>query len=153
MSVILLVEQNYAYSLLSLAMTITLMISILYFKSLRYSERARNYRNTYIELHRLEFRLSHIEEEEKIEEIEQKYCALLGDAENHIPFDYYKTIAESHDPYKKDRWTAPIKCAYYWGEIWRGVVKIICIILPPALSYAAYWGHCHGWFTSIQGLE
>lgn len=152
LSIVLLVKQNYIYSLLSLAMTIILMISILYFKSLRYAERARDYRNNYTELHRLEFRLSHVNTEEEIGEIEQKYCALLDEAENHIPFDYYKTVAESHDPYKAAKWTSYIKHRYYWGTFWRGIIKVICIILPPALTCLAYWGQSYGWVDSIQSM-
>lgn len=147
LSVILLVVQNFACTLLSLSMTITLLISIIYFKGLRYTERARDYRNHYIELQRLEFQLSHADTEEKIFGIEQEYCKLLGEAENHITFDYYKTIAQSHDPYKKTRWTCSVKTFYFWGVIWRKIIKIICIILPPALTLIAYWGQCHGWFA------
>lgn len=147
LSIILLSEQSYTLSLLTLSMTIILTISILFFKSLQYSERARNYRKNYTELQKLEFQLSHISTEKELEDIEQQYCVLLDDAENHIPFDYYKTVAESRGDYKTNRWTCDIKFKYYRGLIWRYILKFVIILLPIALVIIILWGQKYGWFS------
>ena len=106
LSIFLLVKQNFACNLLNLIMAIVLMVSILYFKSLKYTERALDYRKNYTELQKLEFKLSHKETYEgQIHCIEEDYCKLLAESENHIEFDFLKTLAKSKMDYKKERWT------------------------------------------------
>ena len=149
LSVLLLVKQNFAYSLLALMMTIALTISILYFKNLRYVERARDYRKNYTELQRLEFELSHEVSDEDVSNIEQRYCTLLDSGENHISFDYYKTVAESSGQYKETRWTKDIKRKYYWNLVWRKGIMCICIVLPFLLLFLVHWGQCNGYFNGL----
>lgn len=149
LSILLLVKQNFAYSLLALMMTIVLTISILYFKSLNYVERARDYRKNYTELQRLEFELSHEVSDEDISRIEQRYCTLLDNGENHISFDYYKTVAGSTGEYKESLWTKDIKRKYYWNLIWRKSIICICVILPFILLFLVHWGQCNGYFNGL----
>ncbi|WP_352416302.1 SLATT domain-containing protein [Oscillibacter ruminantium] len=153
LSIILLVKQNYPYSVLSLAMTIILTISILYFKSLRYADRAKDFRKNYTELQRLEFRLSHEINDEELTCIEQKYCTLLDGAENHIEFDYYKTVAQSHGDYKTKNWTNTVKWKYCWNVVWRKILEGVLIALPILLLLIVYWGQCDGWFVGVQRVE
>lgn len=148
LSIILLSKQSYVFSLLTLFMTISLTISILFFKGLRYPERARDYRKNYTELQKLEFKLSHEITDEELLDIEQQYCVLLDDAENHISFDYYKTVAESSGDYKTDRWSDEIKFRYYLGLIWRYTLKCVVILLPIALVIVIIWGQKYGWISS-----
>jgi ABC-type multidrug transport system fused ATPase/permease subunit len=150
LSIYLLVKQDFAYSLLTLIMTIVLMVSILYFKSLKYTERALDYRKNYTDLQKLEFKLSHKEiDAEQIHGIEEDYCKLLAAGENHIEFDYLKTLAQSKIDYKKERWTREKVDKYYWNLIWRFVLKTFCIILPLLLLLLIYCWKAHGWLNSL----
>lgn len=133
LSIYLLVRQNFVFSLLSVVMTIVLMISLLYFKSLRYTEQALAYRMTYTELQRLEFQLDHITELADTSAIEQTYCNLLQQGENHIQFDYYATIAQSNGEYRNKHWSRSVRTKYYWGIFWRFVVKLVLVLLPILL--------------------
>ena len=38
---------------------------------------------------------------EELKKIENEYCNLLKNGENHIPYDYYRTVFESNQSYKK----------------------------------------------------
>lgn len=150
LSICLLIKQDFVYSLLTLTMTIVLMISILYFKSLKYAERALDYRTNYTELQKLEFKLSHIEiTAEQIHFIEEAYCKLLAESENHIEFDYLKTVAKSKEDFKKDRWSKQKANLYWWNLIWRLIIKTLCIILPILLLFLAFCWKTNGWFNNL----
>ena len=150
LSIYLLVKQDFAYSLLTLIMTIVLMVSILYFKNLKYTERALDYRKNYTDLQKLEFKLSDKEiDADQIHGIEEGYCKLLAEGENHIEFDYLKTLAQSKIDYKKERWTRQKAGKYYWNLIWRFVLKAFCIILPVLLLLLIYFWKTHGWLNSL----
>lgn len=150
LSICLLVKQDFAYNLLTLIMTIVLMVSILYLKSLRYIDRAVAFRKNYTELQKLEFKLSHASfDVQEINNIETEYCDLLADAENHITFDYLKTLVGSNKDYKKERYTRRTFIQYIWNIIWRLVLKGFCVFLPLILSLLTYWGKINGWFISV----
>lgn len=119
-------------SLLTIFITISLLISILYVNSQNYIELAKDYRNNYTNLQRLEFRLEHIEDanDSKIIEIEEEYCNLLHASSNHIAFDYYCTIYGSSGDYRKKRWSKNIKIKFYWGKTWRSMIGFLLIVLP-----------------------
>lgn len=141
LSIFLLIYSNSLLNYISLVMTITLTISILYFKSLRFSERANNYRRNYTRLQMLELKLDQSLSEAEISDIKKKYCLLLCSNENHITFDYYKTVADSRDmDYKKARWNKEISIKYYWGILWRISIKFICIVFPIIITIIAFWG-------------
>lgn len=148
-SLILLITQNYVLNITVLAMTIVLTISFLFFKSLSYTERAQAYRQNYTEMQKLEFELSHDISDEQIRDIETRYCELLLECENHISYDYYKTLHYSNGSFRKNHYNCNIRCKYYWNRVWRISLKIISIILPFAVVLFAHWGQLNGWITSI----
>ena len=59
-------EINRLFSAISLTMTVVVTICILYYKSLRYADRARDYKSNYTRLQLLEFSLKHITNIEKL---------------------------------------------------------------------------------------
>lgn len=134
MSTMLLVEEDLNYSLTTLIMTIALLIGVLYFKSLRFTERAMDFRRIYTRLQRIEFSL-HNKNMGKTElsDLQSEYCRLMAEGENHISFDYYKAVMNSKGNYKKNNCTKSIKAKYRWGECWRVLIKIMVIVLPIIL--------------------
>ena len=130
----------------TLFLTVLLTISIVYIKGLKYKERARDYRKNYTELQKLEFRLSHIKTDEELckSEIENEYCKLLDSTENHISFDYYKTVMESSGEYKKNRLTTGLKRKYILGVTWRFTIKLLIVILPIVLALFSFLVSYHG---------
>ena len=125
-------------SIINLVLTVLLTISIVYIKSLKYKERARDYRKNYTDLQKLEFRLSHEIADEELKSIENEYCDLLASAENHIPFDYYKTIMESRGSFQTDHLSKTITRKYYWGCIWRILIKFCIVLLPLILAIISF---------------
>lgn len=121
-------------SLMTVFMTITLLIAILYLNGQRYLEQAREYRKNYTEIHKLEFQTKHVKEddEEQIREIENKYCQLLDLNNNHITYDYYRTVYGSSGEYRERYWKN-VKGKYYFNVFWRAIIKIVLIILPIIL--------------------
>ena len=67
-------------------MTISLLIVILYLNGQKYSEQAREYRKNYTELQKLEFELNNIDGDDVdlIKNIYNRYCDLLDSSSNHI---------------------------------------------------------------------
>ena len=66
-------------------MTISLLIVILYLNGQKYSEQAREYRKNYTELQKLEFELNNIDGDDVdlIKNIYNRYCDLLDSSSNH----------------------------------------------------------------------
>lgn len=130
-SVLSLINKDNKLSTLTMFMTISLFIVILYLNGQKYTTRARDFRKNYTQLHKLETQLQHItaNEDIKIMEIEKDYCDLLDSNENHIDYDYYCTVHGSTGDYKEKRWKQ-VKCKFFWGTMWRICVKFIIIVLP-----------------------
>lgn len=130
-SVLSLINEDNKLSLMTMLMTISLLIVILYLNGQKYLTHAREYRNNYTQLHKLEIQLEHELENdgENLTEIENSYCELLDTGENHISYDYYCTIFGSTGEYRKTHWE-DIKYKYVWGTFWRIVVKLLIILLP-----------------------
>lgn len=132
---ILSLEQKYArLNMLTIFMTISLLITILYVNGQNYSEHARDFRNNYTNIQILEFRANHLNESDKEEimKIEEEYCRLLNVAENHISFDYYCAVCHSKPDYKKGIWRG-VKWKYYLNCIWRILLVFVLISLPIIL--------------------
>ena len=131
-----LVNKNEKLSLMTVFMTISLLIVILYLNGQKYSEQAREYRKNYTELQKLEFELNNIDGDDVdlIKNIYNRYCDLLDSSSNHISFDYYGTVHGSSGEYKSKKWRN-VRCRYYYNVIWRFVLKICVIVLPVGL----YW--------------
>lgn len=155
LSICLLIKQNPVVSFLSVIMTIALMVSLLYFKSLRYTEQALAYRKTYTDLQRLELRLNHVTELEEILDIEKTYCDLMRQDENHIPFDYYTTLSQSRGKYRDEHWRGLVVVKYYWEIFWRLIVKLFLALLPILLivfSAVIYWSEDHDCLQFMESV-
>ncbi len=133
-SILALVNNDEKLSLMTVFMTISLLVAILYLNGQRYLERAREYRKNYTELQKLEFDLKSICEDDvdSIKKIYTKYCDLLESCSNHISFDYYKTVHGSSGEYRDNRWKN-VRVVYYWNVCWRLLLKASVIILPVVL--------------------
>ena len=133
-SILSLVNNNGKYGLVATFMSLAVLVAILYLKSLRFTDIALKYRHNYTKLHKLEFQLSNKEITTKqIIEIQNNYCNLLNSACNHIPYDYYRTIAESKKTFRDIHGWKEIKHKYYWECFWRIAVKTIIIVIPVVL--------------------
>lgn len=133
---------NKPLSAFSLIMTVIVTICILYCKSLRYADRARGYKDNYTDLQQLEISLKHITSIEELTKIENEYCNLLKNGENHIPYDYYRTVFESNQSYKKtkDKWI-PVK--YCLKTLERYVIETVLITFP-VLVCVYFWVKRYG---------
>lgn len=133
-SILALVNKDEKLSLMTVFMTISLLVAILYLNGQRYLEHAREYRKNYTELQKLEFDIKSICEDdiESIKKIYTKYCDLLESSSNHISFDYYKTVHGSSGEYRNNRWKN-VRVVYYWNVCWRLLLKAGVIILPVVL--------------------
>lgn len=119
-SILTLLNGNEKLSLMTVFMTISLLIVILYLNGQKYLEHAREYRKNYTELQKLEFELKNIDNDdvELIKNICSRYCDLLDSSSNHISFDYYKTVYDSSGEYKNKNWKN-VEFRYYYNVIWR----------------------------------
>lgn len=124
-------------SLLATFVTIFLLISILFFNSQQYLKTAKNYKENYTELQKLEFKLKHlsIEEIDEIIVIEEKYCNLMNTYSNHITYDYYKTMFNADKEFRNNKNCNYVCFLYLWGVLWRFILQAT-IILLPILLYA-----------------
>lgn len=131
LSIILLEFSQYkALSYGNIAITICLLVSILYFKSLKFKEQALTYRKNYTDLYRLELSLTKGISEEKFKEIQNQYCDAIEQCNNHKPFDYYKTILDSKPDFRKKYFTHTLLFKYYFNILWRMLIKLCLIALP-----------------------
>ena len=135
-SILSLLNSNEKLSLMTVFMTISLLIVILYLNGQKYLEHAREYRKNYTELQKLEFELKgiDIDDVESIKNIYNKYCDLLDSSSNHISFDYYETVHGSSGEYRDKKWKF-VRRRYYCNVAWRLLLKICVILLPVVL----YW--------------
>ncbi len=120
--------------LFTIIITVSLMVSILYLNGQKYLEQARDYRTNYTQLHILEMKAKDLSQE--LMGIREEYCKLLNSSSNHIEFDYLKAISNASDEYKEKKgWKGKAKY-YYWGCIWRSVVKFMVLMVPILLLLA-----------------
>ncbi len=130
-SILALVNKDDILSLMTVFMTISVFVTILYLNGQKYLDHARGYRKNYTELQKLEFNLKCINESdaETVKKVYIKYCNLLDSSSNHITFDYYEAVYGSTGEYRKRRWKN-IRIKYYWNVFWRVLLKGCVIILP-----------------------
>ncbi|MBQ2972284.1 MAG: SLATT domain-containing protein [Ruminococcus sp.] len=131
-------KANDILSIITVFMTISLLITILYLNSLKYEDIARCYRDNYTDLYKLELELGHDISSERLASIEKEYCELLAASCNHITYDYYCTIHEANDDFKKDKWKS-IRHKYWFGYIWRLLVKVFTVLFPVGLCVLLLW--------------
>ena len=146
-SICLLVWPSKAFNVLSLAMTVALLIVILFFKSLRYPERANTFKQNYTQMQKLEFKLNHCSDDQ-LQDIENEYTELIAQGENHKPYDFYRTMIESKKDYQKAQthmnW-GRIKRRYWLTFSCRGLFGTITVLLPFILGYLIWLVNAHGW--------
>lgn len=134
-SILSLIIENDTLSLMTVLMTISLLIVILYLNGQKYLNGANKYKNNYTELHKLEMRLNHVQECDnyEIKKIENEYCNLMNTGDNHSSYDYYCAVADNKSEYRCERWDK-VKHKYRWGCLWRIIIKIVVILLPGVLG-------------------
>lgn len=137
-SILTLLYNNIALSLFSVFMTLSLLVTIVYLNSLKYSETARDYRANYTSLYKLELELNREVDMDRLCEIENEYCDLLDTSCNHINFDYYCAVHQANEEFRKNKWEG-IKYKYYFGVLWRVTVKVILVLLPVILFLGSWW--------------
>lgn len=136
-SILSLINSNDKLSLITVFMTISLLITILYLNSLKYEERARDYRSNYTKLHKLELELDDVKITDiRIAEIKNEYCDLLNSSSNHTTFDYCCTVYSANREYKESRWK-DLNVKYWFSVVWRLIIKIIIIALPIGIYFLA----------------
>lgn len=133
-SILAYVNNDQKLSLMTIFMTISTLVVILYLNGQNYLEHARKYRKNYTALQELEFKLKAVNDKNinAIKDIYEEYCKLLNSNSNHIPFDYYQTVYSSSEEYREERWKR-IRKKYYWNWIWRYLLKGAILILPVIL--------------------
>lgn len=135
-SILSLVHKDDKLSLMTVFMTISLLIVILYLNNQKYLEHAREYRKNYTALQKLEFELEGIENEdfENIKKVASEYCNLMDSSSNHISFDYYETVHGSTGDYRNKNWKN-VRDKYYFNQAWRWGVKVGVLLLPIVLYF------------------
>lgn len=98
--------ENSWLSLISLIMTISLLVVILFFNSMKYKDTARHFRENYTQLQKIEFELQYLttNNASEIKELQLRYCDLMDANNNHISFDYYCAVAEFEKEDKDKVW-------------------------------------------------
>ena len=135
-SILSLVHKDEKLSMMTIFMTISLLIVILFLKNQKYLEYAREYRKNYTALQKLEFELEGIEDKdvEDMKKIAIEYCNLMDSSSNHISFDYFETIHGSKGDYHDKNWKN-VRVKYYFNQIWRWSIKIVVLVLPIVLYF------------------
>lgn len=136
-SILSYVNKDNALSLITIFMSISMLIAIMYLNSQKYLELARDYRSNYTQIQKLEFRLNHLNEEDvdSISNIEKEYCELLDSYNNHSTYDYYCAIANSNGDFKSKKGWNKIAFKYYFETFLRLIIKFSLIILPFLLYF------------------
>ena len=133
LSLISLTKQDNTLSLISLALSIALTISIIYANSTGYRERSSALKQNYIDLQLLLDQLSYIgdDDQESVIGISAKYAELLKSSENHIPIDMYQLKFGTSDP-NTQLSKAERRCYYCqltWRYLWRGVLFLLPLVM------------------------
>ncbi len=138
-SICLIKWEDQTFGLLITLMSVSLLIVGLFCKTLRFSERAFDFRRIYSELQKLEFRLDKPGiDDADIQNIQKEYCDLIAEGENHITYDYYKTLWASHKEYRVTHMDGRMKAGYFCGVLWRFLVAVSIIALPFLLATALF---------------
>lgn len=134
LSLISLTKQDNLLSMISLACSIALTISIIYANAAGYRERSFSLKQNYVELQLLLDQLSCIDDDDtdNIICVSAKYAELLKSSENHIPIDMYQLKVSSTDP---DLMLSKVeKRSYYYQLVWRYLWRGALILFPLAAA-------------------
>lgn len=139
LSIVLLQYNSKLLSYCNLFISLCLLLSILHLKSYKLKEQALSYRNNYSELYKLEMSLNDNIQENTFVEIQNKYCELLKESENHIPYDYYKTVFNSNYEYYKFHSSNMLLFKYFLNILYRFMVKTILVFFPLGIIGYVYF--------------
>lgn len=130
-SLISIIYSSNIVSVFSLILSFVLFVSMLFFNSQNYTERALGFRKSYTELQKLESRLDHAQkiDDDEAKCIVEQYCNLICDSENHSSYDHLWALYEYAD-YNKN--IINIKTFFRWivSRFWRFVIKVIIMVVP-----------------------
>lgn len=144
-SICLIKWEDQTFGLLITLMSVSLLIVGLFCKTLRFSERAFDFRRIYSELQKLEFRLDKPGiDDADIQNIQEKYCDWMAEGENHTSYDYYKALWNSRKDYRVTHMDGRIKVGYLCGALWRFLVMVLIIALPFLLATVLFWVKSNG---------
>lgn len=117
-------------SISSTILSVALIISIAYANSIKFKERSQKFKDNYVNIQNLQYRLQNLGEyySEHLYEIENIYTNLLKETENHIPQDLYKMIIDDTSYTVTERKNA--KSKYLWHILWTYTVRILLVIFP-----------------------
>lgn len=132
LSILAYIWQCDTLSLLTIFMTISLLVAIVYLNSQKHLEHAKEFRKNYTALQDLEFQLQHTshQDTETMREIEKQYCFLLDSSNNHSSCDYYCAAHDSKDEYRQKHYSKRISRRYWFFKITGYTQKAFLILLP-----------------------
>lgn len=96
-----------------------------FLNSQRYEQRAADIKRNYIKLQGVLYRIQRLKLEDfidssQLENLENEYCELMSEVENHHQCDYWKTLYQSGSWSKKDtdsrfgKWKYLLYCGICW---------------------------------------
>lgn len=111
-------------------LSIALTISITYANSIKFKEKAQNFKNSFTSIQKLQYQLSNIQNDDydTLNRIEMEYTQILEEYDLHIPFDYQTYVLESNYLRQEDRKLYLMK--YDFHKCWTGAIRIILILFP-----------------------
>lgn len=140
-SLISIIFSSNRVSVFSLIISFVLFVSMLFFNSQNYTERALAFKKSYTELQKLESRLDHAQkiDDDEVKGIEKQYCDLICDSENHSSYDYMCALYE-HADYNKNIINKKTHFFLIVSSSWRFVIKVIIIVVPFILLILFFVG-------------
>lgn len=114
-------------------------ICVVFSNSQRYEQRAADIKRNYIKLQKILYQIQRLELEDtleptQLESLENEYCELMSEVENHHQCDYWKTVYQSGSVGKKD---APLKFGKWKYLLYRAICYFLCAsaYVAPFLGY------------------
>lgn len=131
LSVYGLTTTNDKIGITSTVISIILTIFIVYLNSKKFGDRAQQLKVNYIDLHKLYFKLSNLDEntDYTLIEYQNEYTDLLSNCENHSSHDYYRILLRE----KKIDTKSKLGLIYYTHKIFRWFCALIVILIPILL--------------------
>ena len=114
-------------------------ICVIFSNSQRYEQRAADIKRNYIKLQKILYQVQRLEladaiDPTQLESLENGYCELMSEVENHHQCDYWKTVYQSGFAGKND---APPKFEKWKYFLYRGICCLLCVsaYVAPFLGY------------------
>lgn len=122
-------NDKYDFSVILLATSIVLTISIIFFDSQQYPQRSENIKKCYIDLQKIYLEVGNSNFSIKNEE----YYKILKDTENHSEYDYYKVLIDINEA------SVFQTLKYYFHILEIFLFKLFLLILPVIFVYFYYF--------------